>query len=203
MNYENLVENLTNHGFVVKQFQTKEEVANFFSDTIHQKTIGVGGSLSVKECNIDQVLEKDNTVYWHWNQELIKEYGVHKVQEMASKAQIYLSSANAIAQTGEIVNIDGIGNRISATAFGHEQVYFIIGKNKICANLEEAMFRAKNVAAPKNAQRLKKNTPCAEKADRCYDCNCNDRICNGTLIIERPMGNIEMIVILVEEDLGA
>ena len=119
----------------------------------------------------------------------------------AQDAQIYLSSVNGLAESGEIVNIDGRGNRISAIMFGQEKVYLIVGINKLASDYEGALYRARNIAAPKNAQRLHRNTPCAVKADRCYDCKSPERICRGLFVLwEKPFG-MDMEVILINEEL--
>lgn len=204
MDKEKLIQNLKTKGFQVECFETGKEAAKFMENSISGRTIGIGGSLTVKETGIDQALMENNTVYWHWLPECKEEFGGAKeVRDMAMTTDIYISSVNAISQQGEIVNIDGTGNRIASTCYGHKEVYFIIGKNKITEDLESAIWRARNVAAPKNAQRLGQKTPCAVKADKCYDCNCPERICNGFLVLERPMKGMEMTVILVDEDLGA
>lgn len=116
--------------------------------------------------------------------------------------QVYLTSINALSQTGEIVNIDGTGNRIAGALFGHEKVYFVIGTNKLVATLEDAIWRARNIAAPPNAKRLQLRTPCAIKGDRCYDCSSSDRICNGMMIHFKKMNDMDMEIILIHEQLG-
>ena len=111
-------------------------------------------------------------------------------------------SANALAETGEIINIDGAGNRVSSTLFGHKKVYFVIGKNKLAPTYDEALWRARNVASPIRAQQMNKKTPCAVKADRCYNCKSPDRICRGLVVLWGPMMGMEAEVLLVDEDLG-
>lgn len=103
---------------------------------------------------------------------------------------------------GEIVNIDGTGNRVSATLFGHEKVYFVIGRNKLAPTYEAAVYRARNVAAPQRARQLGKKTPCAVKADRCYDCRSPERVCRALVTLWGPMLGMETEVLLVDEDLG-
>ena len=85
---------------------------------------------------------------------------------------------------------------------GHEKVYFVIGRNKLAPTYDEALWRARNIAAPKNAQRLNKKTPCAVKADRCYDCRSPERICRGLVTLWGPMMGMPAEVLLVDEDLG-
>ena len=111
-------------------------------------------------------------------------------------------SVNGLAETGELINIDGSGNRVASTLYGHEKVYLVIGRNKLAPTYDEALWRARNIAAPKNAQRMGRKTPCAVKGDRCYDCKSPDRICRGLVVLWEAMMGMEMEVVLVDEDLG-
>ena len=86
--------------------------------------------------------------------------------------------------------------------YGHRKVYLVIGRNKLAEDYDSALWRARNVAAPKNAQRLNCKTPCAVKGDRCYDCKSPDRICCGLVVLWRPMMGQDIEIILVDEDLG-
>ena len=119
----------------------------------------------------------------------------------AYDADWFLSGANAVTDDGILVNIDGNANRVSAIAQGPKHVLFIVGRNKICPDLDSAMKRARNVAAPVNAQRFGLATPCA-KTGKCMDCKSPDTICCQFLItrFSRHPGRIS--VILVNEDLG-
>ena len=120
----------------------------------------------------------------------------------AATAQVYLTSVNALAETGELINIDGFGNRIAASVYGHEKVYFVVGRGKLAGTLDEAVRRARNVAAPLNARRKQCKTPCAVNADRCYDCKSPERICRAMTVIWEPMMGMEAEVVLIDEDLG-
>ena len=115
---------------------------------------------------------------------------------------IYLTSANGVAETGEIINIDGTGNRVSSTLYGHKKVYFVIGINKIAPDYEKALWRARNIASPKNAQRIGVNTPCAAKGDKCYDCKSPQRICNALVVLWRKPKAFQAEVVIVGEELG-
>lgn len=121
----------------------------------------------------------------------------------AERADVYLSSVNAIAETGEILNIDGTGNRVAATLYGHKKLYLVTGINKIAADYDAALWRARNIASPKNAQRLQKKTPCALRGDKCYDCSSPDRICRGLVVLWEPVKGIgETEVVLIGETHG-
>ena len=128
--------------------------------------------------------------------------GCDGIKRLASQTKIYITSANGVSLTGEIINIDGAGNRIAMTLFGPEKVYYVIGKNKIIEDIHGALYRAKNIASPKNAQRMKLKTPCAIKGDKCCDCNSPDRICNCTIIINRALIELPTEVLFINEDLG-
>ena len=140
-------------------------------------------------------LAAHNEVHWHWE-------GGPGERVAAAHAKVYITSANGLAETGEVINIDGAGNRVAATLFGHEKVYFVIGRNKLAPTYEEALWRARNIAAPKNAQRLGKKTPCAIKGDRCYDCKSPDRICRGLVVLWGPSIGVETEIILVDQERG-
>lgn len=116
-------------------------------------------------------------------------------------ADVYLASANAITEDGIIVNIDGNSNRVSSIAYGPKKVLFIIGMNKVCDDVDGAIKRARNVAAPINAQRFGLSTPCA-KTGSCFDCKSPDTICCQFLITRFSKHEGRIHVILVNDDLG-
>lgn len=196
MEYSLIRKNFEKHGFTTQLFSEKEEVCDYLSNILQKQTIGFGGSVTLAEMGLFEVLQQNNAVIWH------NKVSSADVRRLASGANIYITSANAVTESGEIVNIDGTGNRVSMTAFGPQKCYYVIGKNKITPNLEDAIYRCKNVAAPQNAQRVGADTPCAKKADKCYDCNSPGRICRMTVIIDRaPMG-MECEIIFVDQPLG-
>ena len=121
----------------------------------------------------------------------------------AANAAVYLSSVNALAETGEIVNIDGFGNRVAGTIYGPERVFLVVGRNKIAPDLTGAIDRARNIAAPLNARRLNRHTPCAVGEPRCHDCRSPEKVCGVMTVFFMPPTSIkEFHVILVDEDLG-
>jgi L-lactate utilization protein LutB len=114
---------------------------------------------------------------------------------------LFITGTNAVTETGQLVNLDMIGNRIGGITFGPKQVIILVGRNKVVADLEEAMYRIKNYTAPTNAMRLDRKTPCV-KTSRCEECNSPERICNTWTITEKswPKGRVK--VVLINEDLG-
>lgn len=189
-------ENLEARGYAVRLFPDKESAAKYLNEVIDGTSVGFGGSMTLDQMGLFPSLGQHNTVFWHWKQ------NPADARASAANATVYLSSVNALAETGEIVNIDGAGNRVASTLYGHQKVYLVISRNKLAADYDGALWRARNVAAPKNAQRLNRKTPCAIQGDRCYDCKSPDRICCGLVVLWRPMMGQDIEIILVDEDLG-
>ena len=186
--------NLEERGFQTSCFATAKEAADYLHAQIDGATVGIGGSMTIQAMGLSERLSKHNEVIWHWEGGELRR---------AMLADVYLTSVNGLAETGEIVNIDGNCNRVAASMFGPKRVYYVVGINKIAPDFEKALWRARNVAAPKNAQRLGKKTPCAVKADRCYDCKSPERICRGLSVLWRkPTGFEQAEVVLIEEELG-
>lgn len=185
---------LRERGYTVTVFAAKEAAADYLDEVIDGKTVGFGGSMSLEAMGLWERLRTHNQVYSHL-------HGFPLGPE-AANAQIYISSVNGMAETGELVNIDGYGNRAAGTLYGHEKVYLVIGRNKLAPTYEDAVWRARNIAGPKNAQRKQMKTPCAAKGDRCYDCKSPERICRGMVTLWGPMMGMETEVILVDEELG-
>jgi len=195
MDYAVLKRNFEDHRFKTSYFETKEEAAAYLKDQINGKNVGFGGSITSQEMGLYEMLQENNNVYWHW-----KEPGRETYQN-AHNADVYILSANGVAETGEIVNIDGTGNRLAASIFGPKKVYYIVGSNKIAPDIPSAIKRAKDIAAAKNAVRLNRNTPCAVTG-KCHNCNSPDRICSMTVIVERPGTGMDVEILFVNEELG-
>jgi len=204
MNRELLKKNFEGHKFITSFFDTGKEAAEYLCGQMKNTTVGFGGSMTLTGMNLQELLEKEgNTVYNH---------ATSKDQECTHKARnarFFICSANGVSETGEMVNIDGTGNRVSATLFGPEKVFFVVGKNKIVPTLQDAIDRARNIASPPNCVRLHRNTPCAaaaggdmSKAVKCFDCNSSERICNAIVLYLRPMNHMEVEVVFVDEELG-
>lgn len=196
---EKLQKNLRAHGFETSFFATGAEAADYLCRSIAGTTVGIGGSMTVEELGLYDRLRENNQVFWHW-----KAQDPAEARRKAADAEVYLCSANGVSETGEIVNIDANGNRLAGTMDRRKKVYIIIGENKIAPDLDGAIFRARNVAAPLNARRFKLQTPCATAQEmRCYDCSHPQRICHGLLVFWRKMNGVEACeVVIVGEKLG-
>lgn len=159
-------------------------------------SIAMGGCMSAHEIGLIKALEEGNYNY------MDRDKMERRAALMAAyDADVFLSSANAITDDGIMVNIDGNSNRVSCIAQGPRKVIFIVGINKVCSDLDAAMKRARNVAAPANAQRFEVKTPCKEKG-KCFDCKSPDTICCQFLITRYSRHKDRIHVILVNDTLG-
>lgn len=189
--------NLEGRGFRVHRFASGAEAAEFLVQTLYGTSIGIGGSVTIDTLGVYDRLCESNEVFWHWKNH------APETRERAGKAETYLCSANGVSETGEIVNIDGFGNRVAGTIYGPERVFLVVGRNKIAPDLTGAIDRARNIAAPLNARRLNRHTPCAVGEPRCHDCRSPEKICGVMTVFFMPPTSIkEFHVILVDEDLG-
>lgn len=189
--------NLENRGFRVHRFASGAEAAEFLVQTLHGTSIGIGGSVTIDTLGVYDRLCGSNEVFWHWKNH------APETRERAGKAETYLCSANGMSENGEIVNIDGFGNRVAGTIYGPERVFLVVGRNKIAPDLTGAIDRARNIAAPLNARRLNRHTPCAVGEPRCHDCRSPEKVCGVMTVFFMPPTSIkEYHVILVDEDLG-
>ena len=141
-NFEQVQKNLEARGYTVRAFAAAAEAAAYLDGAIDGRTVGFGGSVTLQAMGLYDALAAHN------DGDLALEAGGGQARRAASGRQVYLTSANGLAETGEIINIDGAGNRVAGTLFGHEKVYFVIGRNKLAPTYDEALWRARNVAAP-------------------------------------------------------
>lgn len=189
------IQNLERRGFRVTRFDSGAQAAAYLGSQLRGCTVGMGGSKTIEALGLYETLAGENTVYWHW-----KVPGAETLRQ-AALADVYISSVNAVSEGGEILNIDGNGNRVAGMLFGHKKVYLVLGVNKLCPDFESALHRARNVAAVQNCARLGKKTPC-QLDGTCHDCASPERICNALTVLWRPMNGMETEVLLIDEELG-
>lgn len=176
---------------------TKEEALKLALKLIPEgSTIAMGGCTSAHEIGLITALEDGNYNYLDRGK-----MDARQSLMAAYDADIFLSSANALTDDGILVNIDGNSNRVSCIAQGPKKVIFIVGINKVCSDLDAAMKRARNVAAPANAQRFDIKTPC-KKTGKCFNCKSPDTICCQFLITRYSRHTDRIHVILVNDNLG-
>ena len=198
---EILVKNLQNRHFEAYYCETKEDALTKALELIPEgSSVGWGGATSAQQIGLMEALHAGN--FNAIDRDLCK---TPEEREQAMRnsmvADFFLTGANALSLDGQMVNIDGAGNRVSAIIFGPKNVLVIAGMNKVTDDLESAIQRARTVAAPINKQRFDPNTPCAVTGI-CADCKAEGCICNHIVVTRhcRPVGRIKFI--LVGEELG-
>lgn len=195
VNIEKTIKNLTLRGFEVSRFATGKEAADYICANVSGTKVGIGGCKTAEQLGLFEKLSENNEVFWHW-----KVPGAETIAK-ANAAPVYITSANAISEDGEILNIDGTGNRLAGQVYGSKKVYIVAGSNKLCGDFNDALARARNVAAVKNCGRFNNNNPC--KLDgKCHDCRMNTRICKALLVLWGPMNGMSTEVILIDEEYG-
>lgn len=173
-------------------------------------TVGIGDSVSVRQLKVIEKLESQGRILVNpFSREIslmttkgkINKSQRKRIYKLALSCDFFLTGTNALTQNGELINMDGAGNRVTGMIFGPENVVIVVGRNKIVQDVDEAFYRIKNIIAPHHAKTKKYNTPCA-KTGKCTDCNSKDRICNVSTIIEKKPSYTNLTVLIVDKDLG-
>lgn len=196
------VKALSKRGFDARHFLTATEAANAVLEVIKPGSrVGAGGSLTLNEMELfEQLTIRGDEVIRHQSSDtdLASNF---KTRKEAIDCPYYLTSSNAITMKGELVNTDGVGNRVAGMIFGSPTVIVVAGVNKLVANLGDAFTRIRDVAAPANARRLGLDVPCVERG-YCVDCRSPLNICRVTAIIWMKPMMTDLKVFLVAEPLG-
>lgn len=200
MNIQKAINSLKQKGYSVSYFENSKDATVYLNHEINKKIVGFGDSDTLLRLKLFESLSLHNEVYDP--QHDVYQWGFLEIAKKSMTANVFLTSINAFSETGELVNIDGTGNRIAGSIFGHEKVFFVVGVNKLVPTLEEAVWRARNVSAPRNAMRLGLKTPCAKEGTKCFNCSSADRICNGMMVYLSKMDDIEMEIVIINETLG-
>ncbi|MDL2233452.1 lactate utilization protein [Ruminococcaceae bacterium OttesenSCG-928-L11] len=191
--------NLNKRGFTAivcaKASEVEGTVSKLFANSV-LRNIGFGNSQTTRLCGLVEWAEAvAENVYQHDPRNFSAED-----DRQALFSDAYFSSANAVSEKGHIINIDGTGNRVSATCFGPKEVIYVVGRNKVSPTLETAVDRAKH-AAVHLATFYQRNTPCAQTG-RCHDCLSPECVCGVTTVHRKALIGNSITVILVNEDLG-
>lgn len=201
---ERCAEALRNNNIYCECADNCEEALDIISGLINQgDTVSVGGSMSLFESGVIDLLRNGDYNFLDRYVPDITNEEKDEIYRKSFSADCYLMSSNAITENGELYNVDGIGNRVAALIYGPKSVIVVAGYNKIVRDLDEAKKRVCEVAAPSNAVRLNKNTPCAHTG-KCVDCKSDARICASSVVVGRQMVAFKdrIKVILVGEELG-
>jgi hypothetical protein len=182
--------------------ETKTIVLEKIIPSIKPKSISWGGSITFTATGLYDILINDpgfKVIDTYDKNTSSEEFLERRRQSLL--VDLFFAGTNAITEAGQLVNLDMIGNRIAGITFGPKNVIVFIGRNKIVPDIESAMFRIKNYAAPVNTMRLGKKTPCA-KTSYCEECKSPDRICNTWTITEKSFPKGRVKIILINEDFG-
>lgn len=164
-------------------------------------SVGLGGSVTLRQLELDTLFaRRGNTVFDHWDKSL-KPEEVMVVRRQQLQCDWFFTSLNAVTLDGQLVNTDGMGNRVAAMTFGPRQVVAVVGFNKIVRHLDEAMWRVQNVAAPQNCRRLGLSTPCSRTA-RCGDCGAATSTCRVSAVFHYRPTATPFTVLLLPQTLG-
>ena len=182
--------------------ETKTIVMEKIIPSIKPKSVSWGGSMTFTATGLYDILKNDPDlkVIDPYDKSVSSEETIER-RRQSLLVDLFLAGTNAVTEAGQLVNLDMIGNRIAGITFGPKNVIVFIGRNKIVPDLESAMFRIKNYAAPVNTMRLGKKTPCA-KTSYCEECKSPDRICNTWTITEKSFPRGRVKVVLINEEFG-
>jgi hypothetical protein len=197
-----LAKRMSHYGFAVRCFDEAAEVAEAFRAILDGvATVGFGGSATLRQLGLDRVVESHGLVFYdHWRKGLSPD-DVWQRRLAQGRADLFVTSANALTRQGQLVLTDGVGNRLTASVFGPRKVLFVVGENKIVADLSAVFDRICTIAAPCRAAELNLDVPCV-KTGVCAECNSPARVCRSTLILERPSMGLPTAVWLVRGSWG-
>lgn len=196
---ERIERNLRSNRFGFSYVETRQEALELVKSMIHENDlVGVGGSVTLKECGIIDYLENREDIRFLNRKDFEDRNEMYK---KSFDADVYLASTNALTMNGELYNVDGTGNRVAAMIYGPKKVIIVAGKNKIVNNVEEAIKRNEEICAIKNSTRLNKGNPC-ESLGYCVHCKSPNKVCRAFTLIGFNRTFERIHVILVNEDLG-
>lgn len=199
---ERLVKKLEQRHYEAYYCPTAQEAVEKALSIIEENsTITWGGSMTIRDAGLIKALYEAGKYNLLDRETLTDRAEIMEMYRQAFYADVYLTSANAMSEEGEIVNIDGNGNRVAAITFGPKKVIFMIGLNKVCGTLEAAITRARSTAAPINAARFDINTPCHTDGC-CHDCHSPQCICNYIHVMRNSYPALRHTVILIGEEAG-
>ena len=182
--------------------ESREEARrNIIDEARKARTIGFGGSMTVRELQLEPDLEQTGAELLQHNKPGLSAEEKLNIRRQQLTCDLFLTGSNAVTLNGQLVNIDGVGNRVGAMMFGPKQVIVVVGRNKIVEDVHAALKRIKEIAAPANARRLDLKLSCAVTG-QCSECNSPDRICRATVILDRKPSQANIRVLIINDDLG-
>jgi hypothetical protein len=211
---ENVIKSLNSNNINAVYCKTKEEVVKYVENLLPKEAlITSGGSMSLVESGVWDLINKPCYNFLNRNRKGITPEEQMEIYKQVIGIDYYFCSANAVTENGELLNVDGFANRISAIAFGPKKIIMVVGANKIVKDLDEAFLRVKKIAAPKNCVRLGIDNPCvklghcvsllkSDNPDFTDGCKTPTRICRNYLVSASQKDKERITVLLCGEELG-
>lgn len=180
---------------------SKDALLRILSLIPEKAKIGIAGSVTIREMGLfDELQNRGYSILSDWGEPRLRSERL-KIRRAGLVSDIFLTSTNAITLEGQLVNVDGTGNRVAALIFGPKKVIVVAGANKIVDNINDAFARIRNVAKPLNGERLNLKTPCA-LTGRCTDCSHEERMCKVSTVIEKKPNLSDITIFIIGENLG-
>lgn len=201
-NLDKLRRNFEQHNMAVFQVSNSQEVLALLNEFIKDgTTVGCGDSVTLEQTGVLDYLRKKDITFLDKYQPGLSHEDKSAIYLRNFSADTFITGTNSITVDGKIFNIDGNGSRVAPMIYGPEQVIIVVGTNKITENVDEAIKRVRKIAAPLDAKRLGKGTPCT-KLNRCVDCSHKERICNDFVLIANQFIKDRIKIIIVDQELG-
>ncbi|WP_082204324.1 lactate utilization protein [Clostridium homopropionicum] len=199
---EKVVEALKKNWFNAVYLENKEEAVKYILENIKEgDKVGFGGSATIKELGIAEEAKKLGAIVLDHGMPNLTAEEKMEIRRAQLTSDLFLCSSNAITLNGELVNVDGAGNRVAAMTFGPKKVIVAVGINKICIDEKAALERIKMIAAPMNSKRLGLSTPCAQTGV-CMDCKNESRICRSYNVLKKKPMATDLTVLVIGENIG-
>lgn len=196
------MESLEKNNISAYRVENEEEALQKIGELIPEgSTIGIGGSMTLFEIGAIDFIRKGNYNVLDRYKEGLTPAEMKEIFRKGFFADAFLTSSNAVTENGELYNVDGNGNRVAAMLYGPDKVIVVVGINKLVKDIDEAVLRVEETAAPANNKRLNKTNPCT-KTGHCMDCSSEGRICNEYTVIRRQGAKGRIHVIIVNKELG-
>lgn len=196
------IENFKKNQMEAFYVDTVDELENKIKELIKENSlVSVGGSMTLFETGIIELLRNGKYDFLDRYQDGLSKEQIKDIYRKSFSADTYLASSNAITENGEIYNVDGTGNRVAAMIYGPDQVIIVVGINKLVKDEQSAITRNREIAAPINAKRLNRKTPCSVTGV-CSDCSSPDRICTSYTMIKKQMNPDRIKILIVGESFG-
>ena len=201
-NLDKLRRNFEQHNMAVFQVSNSQEVLALLNEFIKDgTTVGCGDSVTLEQMGVLDYLRKKDITFLDKYQPGLSHEDKRAIYLRNFSADTFITGTNSITVDGKIFNIDGNGSRVAPMIYGPEQVIIVVGTNKITENVDEAIKRVRKIAAPLDAKRLGKGTPCT-KLNRCIDCSHKERICNDFVLIANQFAKDRIKIFIVDQELG-